>query len=111
MSLATDIKRWLGVKLFPVEPIRCKCGCSDWTVHEHERLNGGFYHHGALGRRGRVCNKCYRVQYNETDQAFYERLPNWLKIDPELKVPAGVDRKVDVKRAFQNRKQIPTVNI
>lgn len=110
-SLVEEAKRWVGVKLFPPEPIRCKCGAADWTLHQSETLGGGFWHHGALGRRGRVCNKCIRVYYNETDQQYYDHLPKWLQTDPELIVPDGVVRKEKRTEEIQNGKQIQTYDI
>lgn len=110
-SLVEEAKRWVGVKLFPPQPLRCKCGEADWKLHPHESLNGGFYHHGALGRAGRCCNKCYRVYYNETDQEYYDRLPGWLQIDPELRVPEGVVRKPNSDSEIQTGKLIQTYDI
>lgn len=113
MKLFPPVKLgWLTERLFPVGPIRCKCGAADWKVYEDcDRINSGFYHHGALGRNGRVCNRCYRIEYFETDQSFYDRLPKWLKLDPELKVPDGVKRMENSDKEIQNGKPIQTIDL
>lgn len=59
---------------------------------KHGWYNGGFYHHGAVAREGKMCVHCSSIRWPETDQMFYDKLPEWLKKDPELHVPAHVKR-------------------
>jgi hypothetical protein len=46
---------------------------------EETTLNAGFYHFGALAREGKVCRHCGMVVFPETDQEYFDRLPDWLK--------------------------------
>lgn len=78
----------------PVDPCP-RGGNHDWKHHPYGRLSSQFYHHGALGRDGHMCEKCFKVKYPETNQAFYDALPRWLRIDPKLMCPADVVREQD----------------
>lgn len=70
---------------------------------EHGWWNsGGFYHHGAIGREGDLCTRCLTVKWPQTNQEFYEMLPDWLKLDSELRIPADVKGGLE----YETRKRL-----
>lgn len=71
-------------------------GRHDWQKTHH--LNSHFYHHGALDRSGKVCLRCLEIQFDETDEEFYNKLPEWLKNDPELGIPKRLRRKLEARK-------------
>lgn len=72
--------------------MKCPVTFTGWHKWKEGWWNGGFYHHGAIARDGKLCLNCFELVFPETNQAFYDKLPEWLKRDPELKVPKDVIR-------------------
>jgi hypothetical protein len=47
-----------------------------WKTHY---LNSGLYHHGAIGRKGELCEHCLAKRFPESDAEFWAKLPAWLR--------------------------------
>lgn len=67
---------------------------------EPYRFNSGFYYHGALGRAGWHRTGRPGVIFPETDQAYYDALPEWLRRSEALRCPPGVVRSVTARGAL-----------
>lgn len=64
--------------------------CTSWRGHRWKQrydLNSGFWHQGALARKGEMCTRCAAVRFPETDQEYFDRLPEWLRTSDALVKP------------------------
>ena len=73
-------------------PMPERTGCPDNVLHDWRKnhWNSGWYHHGALGRRGRRCYHCGEMRWAETDQEYAEvqiEHAAWLIKSPDCSIP------------------------
>jgi hypothetical protein len=52
-----------------------------WLGHSWKKQywNSGFYYQQAIGREGSYCVNCGKMIWPQTDQEFFDGLPEWLK--------------------------------
>lgn len=82
---------WPDVSYTFMDKWKARCVLDGHQWEEKWNLNSGFYHHGALGRRGHLCKRCALVHFPESNQQYYnEQVPEWMKNDPALHIPNDV---------------------